>query len=137
MGSIERRIRDLEAHFRPASPEDEEARLGRAVTVEVMNEISTLRASRARSRYRGGTPPTPIQPTDPAGDSLGYPYTHGELTEFAIKRVVERLDFPEEESEEIVANWVAFFRELDNRRGGDRWDEVDAEGPPEPTPPWH
>ena len=135
MGSIDKRLEDLERLLPP--PEDEEAELRRAVMRDILDEISSLGACRARNRYRGGTPPTPIQPTDPVGDSLGYPYTHGERTEFAIKRVIERLDFPEEESGEIAASWVAFFRELDKQRGGDRWDEVEAEGAPEPTPPWH
>jgi hypothetical protein len=139
MGSIDKRLEDLERLLPP--PEDEEAQLRRAVTIDILDEIASLGACRARNRYRGGTPPTPIQPTDPVGDSLGYPYTRGERTEFAIKRVIERRDFPEEESGEIVARWVAFFRELDREldreRGGDRWDEVGAEGAPEPTPPWH
>ena len=136
MGSIDKRLEDLERLLPP--PEDEEAQLRRAVMRDILDDLSSLGAGRARNRYRGGTPPTPIQPTDPVGDSLGYPYTHGERTEFAIKRVLERLDpSPEEELEEIVARWVAFFRELDRERGGDRWDEVEAEGPPEPTPPWH
>src|SRR5215204_2823386 len=140
MGNVERRLDDLEVHFRPPgeAEEDEETQLRRAILRAVLDEISSLGASRARNRYRGGTPPTPIQPTDPVGDSLGYPYTYGERTEFAIKRVLERLDLsPEEELGKIVARWVAFFRELDRERGGDRWDEVEAEGPPEPTPPWH
>src|SRR5215218_10073265 len=137
MGDVERRIRDLEGLLAPASPEDEEPELWRAVMRDILDEISSLGACRARNRYRGGTPPTPIQPTDPVGDSLGYPYTHGERTEFAIKRAVARLGFSEEESEEIIAHWIGWFRELDRERGGDRWDEVDAEGPPEPTPPRH
>jgi hypothetical protein len=135
MGDIERRIQDLERLVQP--PEDEDAQLRRAMMAEIIDEISSLKASRARGVYRGGTPPTPIQPTDPAGEHLGYPYTYGEHTEFAIKRVVERLDFSEEESEEIVTHWVGVFRELGRELGVDRWDEVDAEGPPEPTPPWH
>jgi len=137
MGSVGRRLDDLEGHFRPASPEDEGEDLHKAIMVAILDEISSLRACRARHRYRGGTPPTPVQPTDPVGDSLGYPYTHGERTEFAIKRAVARLGFSEEESEEIIAHWIGWFRELDRERGGDRWDEVDAEGPPEPTPPRH
>jgi len=139
MGGVERRLDDLEVHFRPASleVEDEETRLRRTIFRLVLDEISSLGASRARNRYRGGTPPTPIQPTDPVGDSLGYPYTYGERTEFAITRVLERLELSEEESEEIMAHWVGWFRELDREQGWDRWDEVEVEGPPEPTPPWH
>lgn len=135
MAGIDKRIADLERLI--VVPEDEEAELRRAVMRNILDEISSLGACRARNRYRGGTPPTPVQPTDPVGDSLGYPYTHGERTEFAIKRAVDRLGVSEEESEEIVAHWIGWFRELDRERGGDRWDEVDAEGPPEPTPPRH
>src|SRR5215213_4323468 len=118
MGGVERRLDDLEVHFRPPDNEaDEETQLRRTIFRAVLDEISSLGASRARNRYRGGTPPTPIQPTDPVGDSLGYPYTFGERTEFAIKRAVERLDFPEEESEEIMVHWVGWFRELDREQG--------------------
>src|SRR5215210_4879636 len=119
MGDVERRLEDLEVHFRPASleVEDEETRLRRTIFRLVLDEIASLGASRARNRYRGGTPPTPIQPTDPVGDSLGYPYTYGEQTEFAITRVLERLeddvDLDEEESEEIVVHWTGWLRELD------------------------
>ena len=140
MGNVERRLDDLEVHFRPPgeAEEDEETQLRRAILRAVLDEISSLGASRARNRYRGGTPPTPIQPTDPVGDSLGYPYTYGERTEFAIKRVLERLDLSsesgaeaEEKSEEIVTHWAGWFREQDRNR----WNEVEAEGPPRPTPP--
>jgi hypothetical protein len=73
--------------------------------------------------------------TDPTGDALGYPYTHGEETEFAVRRAVERLGFVGREAEELITTWVAGLRSLDRDRWG-RWDEVAAEGPPEPTPPW-
>jgi hypothetical protein len=137
VGSIDKRIADLERLIGPASPEDEGAERRRAAIRGILNEFAALKSGRARNSYRGGNPPTPIQPTDPAGDALGYPYTRGERTEFAIRRAVARLDFPEEESGEIAASWSAFFRELDKQRGWDRWDEVEAEGAPKPTPPWH
>ena len=137
MGSVDRRLEDLERLIQAPSPEDERAKLRSAVIRAILEEFSRLSSCRARNGYRGGTPPTPIQPTDPAGEALGYPYTCGQLIEFAIKRVVERLDFSEEESEEMGTLWVGWFRELGGEQGWDRWDEVEAEGPPVPTPPWH
>ena len=139
MGSIDRRLDDLEGHFRPPD-EDHEAELRRAVMRDILDEFSRLRSCRAARVYRGGTPPTPIQPTDPAGEALGYPYTMGQLVEFAIRRVFEREQdeapdvLTHEATEDLIASWTENIR-----RGpfGERWDEVGAEGPPEPTPPWH
>ena len=141
MGSIDRRLDDLEGHFRPPD-EDHEAELRRAVMRDILDEFSRLRSCRAARVYRGGTPPTPIQPTDPAGEALGYPYTTGQLVEFAIRRVFwrsrEQDEAPDvlthEATEDLIASWTENMR-----RGpfGERWDEVGAEGPPEPTPPWH
>jgi hypothetical protein len=136
--SVEKRLDDLEEQFGP--PEDEEAKLRRAVIRDILNEFSRLGACRARNRYRGGTPPTPIQPTDPAGDALGYPYTRGELVEFAIRCVFEREQdeapdiLTHEVTEDLIASWTESMR-----RGpfGERWERIEAEGPPEPTPPWH
>jgi len=88
MGSLDKRIEDLERLIPPQR--DEAAELRRAVTIDVMNEISDLRSCRSTNSYRGGKPPTPIQPTDPTGDALGYPYTTGQMTEYAIQRVFER-----------------------------------------------
>ena len=138
MGSIDKRLKDLE-RLLPA-PEDEEAQLRRAVMRDILDELSSLGAGRARNRYRGGTPPTPIQPTDPAGEALGYPYTTGELVGFAVRRVFEREreEAPDvlthEATEDLIASWT------ENMRGGpfgERWDRIQAEGPPEPTAPWH
>jgi hypothetical protein len=139
VGSIDKRIADLERLIGPASPEDEEAELRRAVIRDILDELA-LKARRARNSYRGGNPPTPIQPTDPAGDALGYPYTTGQLTEFAVRRVFEREQdeapdvLTHEATEDLIASWTENMR-----RGpfGERWDEVEAEGLPEPTPPWH
>jgi hypothetical protein len=138
MGSIDRRLDDLERLLPP--PEDEEAELRRAVLREILDEFSRLGSCRARNCYRGGTPPTPIQPTDPAGDALGYPYTTGQLVEFAIRRVFEREReiapdvLTHEATEDLIASWTEGMR---GWAFGERWDEVRAEGPPEPTPPWH
>jgi hypothetical protein len=106
-----------------------------------MNEISDLRSCRSTNSYRGGKPPTPIQPTDPTGAALGYPYTTGQMTEYAIQRVFEREGeiapdiLGEEAVEELVARWSAFFRRLTEERGYD-WDEIEAEEPPGRTQRW-
>jgi hypothetical protein len=142
VGSIDKRIADLERLIGPASLEDEDAERRWAVMRDILDEFAALKACRARNSYRGGNPPTPIQPTDPAGDALGYPYTTGEMVGFAIRRVFwrsrEQDEAPEvlthEATEDLIASWTENMR-----RGpfGERWDEVEAEGPPEPTPPWH
>ena len=140
MGSVDRRLEDLERLIQGPSPEDEEAELRRAVIRDILDEFSRLSSCRARNRYRGGTPPTPIQPTDPAGEALGYPYTTGELVEFAVRLVFERErdEAPDilthEATEDLIASWT------ENMRGGpfgERWDDIDAEAPPEEAPPWH
>jgi hypothetical protein len=135
--SIDRRIADLERRLVP--PEDEEAELRRAVTRDILDELAALQSCRARNSYRGGNPPTPIQPTDPAGEALGYPYTTGELVSFAVRRVFERAreedpGATDEETEDLITAWTESMR-----RGpfGKWWDRIEAEGPPEPTPPWH
>jgi hypothetical protein len=136
--SIDRRIADLERRLVP--PEDEGAELRRAVIRDILDELAALKSRRARNSYRGGNPPTPIRPTDPAGDALGYPYTTGQLTEFAVRRVFERArdEGPDalmgEEAEDLIAAWTENMR-----RGpfGEWWEEIEAEGTPEPTPPWH
>ena len=80
MAGIDKRIADLERLI--VAPEDEGAELRRAVIRDILDELAALKSCRARNSYRGGNPPTPIQPTDPAGDALGYPYTTGELVGF-------------------------------------------------------
>jgi hypothetical protein len=128
---IERRMPD------PASLDEDKERewlTGR----EILNEIGALRGNRA-THYRGGNPPTPIQPTDPAGDVLGYPYTWGDLVTLAITRVFERNADPEAEGLELqilqksVNLWAAGFKDIS---GEDEWDQVVAEGPPEAPRPW-
>lgn len=129
MASLNGRVSKLEGRISPPVEAGEEAR--RLLTRAILDEFGRLRACRAQG-YRGGDPPTPIQPTDPAGDALGYPYTTGELFEFATRRVVERLEFSPEERDRIVTSWVGSARPVFEKW----WDEVQAEGPPEPTPPY-
>ena len=132
MASLNGRIRKLEGHIPPPAELEKGEEARREIMFAVLDEIGRLKACRSNRSYRGGLP---IQPTDPTGDALGYPYTHGESTEFAVRRAIERFDFPKdsEAAEELITSWVAELRSV----SGPRWDEVDAEGPPEPTPPWH
>jgi len=140
VASIDRRIQRLEESYGIGDADDDPgAELRAAVMRDVMAEFARLKSCRARGVYRGGSPPTPIQPTDPAGDALGYPYTTGELLEFAVRRVFEREreEAPEVLSRETVEDVVTAWTE--NMRGyvgADAWGEVEADGPPEPTPPW-
>jgi hypothetical protein len=134
--SLERRIADLEHLIGQPDEADEGAELRRSVLIDIVNELSRLKASRARNGYRGGKPPTPIQPTDPAGEALGYPYTKGQLLEHAVRLVFERGEASAslEDTERLVAAWTEGLRE--DTVFGERWDEIEAEGPPERTPPW-
>jgi hypothetical protein len=140
VGSIDRRIEALENLIKPPSPEDEAAKLRRAVMVDILNEISRLKSCRATSGYRGGDPPTPIQPTDPTGEALGYPYTTGQLILFAVRRVFQRERdeaadvLTHEVTEGLVASWGEALRE--STAFGEGWDEIEAEEPPGRTPPW-
>jgi hypothetical protein len=140
VGSIDKRIAHLERLIGPASPEDEGAERRRAAIRDILDEFAALKACRARNSYRGGSPPTPIQPTDPAGDALGYPYTTGGLVGFAVRRVFERAreedpdSFTHDLTEDLIEIWAENMR-----RGpfGERWEGIEADGSPEPTPPWH
>jgi hypothetical protein len=60
---IERRMPD------PASLDEDKEREW-VIGCEILDEIGSLRGAKATHSYRGGTPPTPIQPTDPTGDAL-------------------------------------------------------------------
>jgi hypothetical protein len=142
VGSIDKRIADLERRIAPPSPEDEGRECRLAIMRQILDELAALTACRARNSYRGGNPPTPIQPTDPAGEALGYPYTKGQLMVFAVRRVIERefapqLDSGEGGAENVIEAWVYNMRMLcEQAVGPDSWDEVEAEGPPAMTPPW-
>jgi hypothetical protein len=134
--SIDRRIADLERRLVP--PEDEEAELRRAVIRDILDELAALKSYRARNSYRGGSPPTPIQPTDPAGEALGYPYTKGQLVGFAVRRVFERAreedpDVTDEATEDLIAAWTEKLR---SGPFGERWEEIEAEGPPGEARPY-
>jgi hypothetical protein len=138
MGSIDKRIEDLERLIKP--PQDEGAHLRRAVMVDVLDELSSLTSCRSTNSYRGGKPPIPIQPTDPTGDAYGYPYTTGQLTEYAIRRVFERrreID-PDALSDEAVEGRIASWSEAlrESTAFGEGWDEIEAEEPPGRTQPW-
>ena len=139
MGGLEKRIRDLERLYGEApTPEDEADEVRAVVMRDIMEEFGRLKSCRATQHYRGGTPPTPIPPTDPAGEALGYPYTTGDLVAFAARRVFERErdEAPdvlgEEEVEVLVAAWSEHLR----RSFGERGEKVEAEGPPEPASAW-
>jgi hypothetical protein len=137
MGRLDDRLNKLERRIPP--PKDEADGIRRAITVAILEEFGRLKACRANRHYRGGTPPAPIQPTDPAGDVLGYPYTTGQLVECAIRNVVGRIAedqpdlFADKSWEDLAESWAESWRAY----WGDSWDEIHAEGPPEPTPPWH
>lgn len=77
MGGLEKRIEALEGRMPP--PKDEAAEIRREITIAILDEFGRLKACRANKHYRGGKPPTPIQPTDPVGERFGYPYTTGQL----------------------------------------------------------
>ena len=132
MGSLEKRIEELERLI--GTPEDEEAKRRKAIMVATLDEIGALKACRARNSYRGGIH---IQPTDPAGEALGYPYTRGQLFEYAVRRVFEREGAPNvgEDLEELIEGWTDFWRRISEERGRE-WDEVEAEGPPERAEPY-
>jgi hypothetical protein len=135
MGSLEKRLETLEARI-VAPDENKEANkeakeIWRALYAAALDEFGRLKAARARGCYRGGNPPTPIQPRDLAGERLGYPYTTGQITDLAIELAWEREGFPEE----LMADWKESFKAL-TVSAGINLEKVEAYGPPEPTPPW-
>jgi hypothetical protein len=75
-----------------------------------------------------------------AGEHLGYPYTTGELLEFAVRRVFEheREIAPEilsaEATEQMAARWTEALRK--QSFFGSVWDRIEADAPPESTRPW-
>ena len=132
--SLERRVEELERLI--GQPKDEGAEARRAVIIDIVNEVSRLKSCRATNSYRGGKPPTPIQPTDPAGDALGYPYTRGQLLEHAVRLVFERgeASYAGEDTERLIASWTEGIR--GHAVFGEGWGEIEAEGPPERTRPY-
>jgi hypothetical protein len=136
MGNLNGRIERLEGRIPP--PKDKGAELRRAVMRDIMDEFARLKSLRGHGIHRTGEPNIP--PFDPAGEHLGYPYTTGELLEFAVRRVFEheREIAPEilsaEATEQMAARWTEALRK--QSFFGSRWNEVQAEGPPEPMRPW-
>jgi hypothetical protein len=90
MGSIERRIEYLEQHIRPPE-KDKDAALRRALINDILDELASLKASRA-VHYRGGTPMVRIEPEDIPGKILGPGYTPEDVWKLARRRVLERLE---------------------------------------------
>jgi hypothetical protein len=84
MGSIDKRLQDLERLVGP--PEDEAAERRRSVTREILDEFAALKASRA-VHYRAGAH---IEPEDIPGKILGPDYTTEQLWALAESRVLER-----------------------------------------------
>jgi hypothetical protein len=86
MGSIDKRIESLEQRIRPPELEDEDAALRTALIRDTLDELASLKASRA-VHYRGGKR---IEPEDMPGKILGPGYTTEDVWELARKRVLER-----------------------------------------------
>jgi hypothetical protein len=90
MGSINKRIEYLEQHIRPPE-KDKDAALRRALMHDILDELASLKASRA-VHYRGGTPMVRIEPEDIPGKILGPGYTPEDVWKLARRRVLERLE---------------------------------------------
>ena len=86
MGSIDKRIESLEQRIRPPELEDEDAALRTALIRDTLDELASLKASRA-VHYRGGKR---IEPEDMPGKILGPGYTTEDVWKLARKRVLER-----------------------------------------------
>jgi hypothetical protein len=86
MGSIDKRIESLEQRIRPPELEDEDAALRTALIRDTLDELASLKASRA-VHYRGGKR---IEPEDIPGKILGPGYTPEDVWELAERRVLER-----------------------------------------------
>jgi hypothetical protein len=137
MGSLEKRLAALEGRIPP--PEDKGAELRRALKIGILNEIGRLKSLRGHGIHRIGEPHIP--PFDPVGEALGYPYTHGEFIEFAVRSVLEREreEAPEiltrEVVEVLIENWTEAFRRMFVKAGVSDPDEISEHGPPDPAPP--
>lgn len=90
MGSRNKRIEYLEQHIRPPE-KDKDAALRRALINDILDELASLKASRA-VHYRGGTPMVRIEPEDIPGKILGPGYTPEDVWKLARRRVLERLE---------------------------------------------
>jgi hypothetical protein len=90
MGSINKRIEYLEQHIRPPE-KDKDAALRGALMLDILDEVASLKASRA-VHYRGGTPMVRIEPEDIPGKILGPGYTPEDVWKLARRRVLERLE---------------------------------------------
>jgi hypothetical protein len=86
MGSIDKRIESLEQRIRPPELEDEDAALRTALIRDTLDELASLKASRA-VHYRGGKR---IEPEDMPGKILGPGYTREDVWELARRLVLER-----------------------------------------------
>jgi hypothetical protein len=111
-------------------PPDKDGELRKALMIAFLDELSRLKSVRGHGIPRIGEPNIP--PFDEAGETLGYPYTFGQLMELAIRRVFERMGdegaIPPEELEQLAERWTEEFRDHEPLRQG--WDEVEATGPP-------
>ena len=136
MGNLERRLEALEGRIPP--PEDKDAELRRAVRTDILSEISRLKSLRGHGIHRNDEPNIP--PFDPVGEALGYPYTHAEFIEFAVRQVFEREheEAPEiltrEVVEVLIASWAESFRRMFVKAGVSNPDEISEHGPPDPAP---
>jgi hypothetical protein len=86
MGSIDKRLGDLERLVGP--PQGEGAERRRTIGREILDEFARLKASRAvhyRARMR-------VEPEDIPGKILGPGYTSEQMWELAERRVSERED---------------------------------------------
>jgi hypothetical protein len=130
MGSLENRISRLEGRIEP--PEDLGAELRRAVVRDILDELARLKASRA-VHYRGGNPPTPIEPENIPGKILGPGYTTGQMVELAVRRVFERKYqttpgvLEGHVVEDLVRKWTSMFEAYSATQGLD-WNKVEDDG---------
>jgi hypothetical protein len=90
VGSLNGRISKLEGRI--PQPPDKDGELRKALMIAFLDELSRLKSVRGHGIPRIGEPNIP--PFDEAGETLGYPYTFGELMELAIRRVFERMRYP-------------------------------------------
>ena len=111
MGGLKGRITHLEGRIEPVVEEDEGQAIRSALMRATLNELSRLKASRAR-HMRGGEY---LEPEDIPGQYLTKTYTTGQLIELAIRRVWEREELPED----LMDAWTRGFKELCGRLGSD------------------